>query len=236
MLKIVSGVSLIMLLTAGELFFLTFGFLLFNFPVFGFNIFPEYFGTLIVIMVLSQIILAVLAWTDFRQRIWRDDIKGALWEKLFSFGWLNYWFLMFTIAYVLIIFRGDKEYNWWNARRHTSFLFRVITKRSILDILSKFNVIQGPFFILVLVLGIIGVVVEIKSFDLLLLALKLGALWFIFVLNLAGLFQFLMLFHIVSRTWTDYSYEEFFTARMLFLPGIELKNYYYKIMRRELDE
>lgn len=232
MFKFLLGILVWIQIIAGELFIWTLSFL-FIFEINKFDIAPQYFGILIIIILVSQIILGIAVFIDFRQRKWINDIKGDLWKKIFLYGFFNYGYAMAIIIYYLAIIRDNMPSSWWDEKRKKSFLFQILSRKTVLDFMSKFSAAYIQLFFGIFVLIIIGF--TLRSDRLFLLGFKLMGIWFISITTIAGLFIFLIMIHMISKEWTDYSFEEFFTKRMFFFPGLELKNYYYEIVRKELE-
>ena len=232
--QILLGFFVILQLISGELFFLTLGYLILSFPDIEFHIRSQYFGTLIVLLLISQAILAGAVWSDFKQRCWSDENKRALWAKIFSFGCFNYGYAIFNIIYYLTIIKDKMESGWWDNEKKRSQLFSKITKKRVLNIMSIINIAAVPIFFLALALIFIGG--GLNSDFIGLLGFKLGAIWMIAIVNIGGLFQFLVMIHMVSKKWDDYSFENYFTAKIIFLPVVSLRDYYNKIAYKDLDE
>lgn len=232
-LNIIMGFFVVLQLVAGELIFFTLGYLILSFPEIEFHMGSRYFGTLITLLLLSQVVLGAVVWSDFRHRIWKNDIKSALWARIFSFGCFNYGYAMFNIIYYLIIMRDKMESGWWNEKQKKSSFFKLITNKSVLHVMSKVNIATVPFFFFALALVFIGG--GLNSDFIGLLGFRLAAIWMIAIVNFGGIFQFLIMIHMVSKKWDDSGFEDYFSSKMIFLPAVALSDYYNSIMSSELN-
>jgi len=232
MLKKLLGFLVWLQIITGEVLVWSFG------MIFVFNIelkkyFPQYFGSLITILLLSQVILGISVFFDIQKKKWPDSINKEKWKKLFLGSLLNFGYATVLIAYYFAVMKeGPTQSEWWNEKRKKSVLFKTLCKRKILDFLSNLSASYILIFWALFILLIIGFVT--RSDYIFLTGFKLIGLWLIFVVTLTGLFQFIIFTHMVSKKWEDYSFEKYFTKTMFFMPGIELRKYYYEVVREEL--
>ncbi len=194
--------------------------------------FMEYFWSLILITVVTQLVMGIAVYKDFNNRIWDDSIKYDLWKKLFFYNSFNYGYVMVMTTYYLVIMRGWFESDWIRTKKQHSIVWRVILSRSFLGTLSTLSSTYLQVFLLLFILG--WVAMSVKSVTFALFMLKSVALFLMVMPPSVGLFQQLMMVHMASRKWVDYSFEDFFSKKIIVLPGVAFADYYKTIVKDEM--
>jgi hypothetical protein len=200
-------------------------------PEYGFVIEIPYAAMLIISIVAAQFYLRYSVRHDFEKKVWVDVQQGHLWEKIFSLDVL-YRNMMFNTIYTIMIMKDNTESNWWSTQRKKSVLFKAISEKKVLDILSKINATNLYIFLMAWVA--LGVGISLHVSVIIYIGALLAAFWLLAIFELATLFNLMMMAHIASRKWPDASFEDYFITRSS--PSWnKLRDYYYAIARYELS-